>query len=294
MVMNTQQLFYLTEIQRTRSISQAAENLYMSQPNLSRVLRETEEAMGFPIFQRTRRGVQPTEKGKIFLQHAKNILREAEFMENLGSSRSQTNRFRVCLPRSWHFVELTRNYLAAQTPGGSLDAVIRECHPRQALEYLRCGDVEIAVIRYGVEYQAYFSEQAQAGGLKLVPLSQVEYRVLLQRESVLASCPSLDTGMLEGYTEVLHRDVFPPIRKGVRGIYAVDRLAQIQLLQKLPRCFAWMEPLPDDLLTREALVQKPCQQGGPRYQNALVYKPQCAMSRLEAGFLDWISQAEKI
>lgn len=33
MVMNTQQLFYLTEIERTRSISQAAENLYMSQPN---------------------------------------------------------------------------------------------------------------------------------------------------------------------------------------------------------------------------------------------------------------------
>ena len=26
------------------------------------------------------------------------------------------------------------------------------------------------------------------------------------------------------------------------------------------------------------------------YQNALVYKPQCAMSKLESGFLDWISQ----
>ena len=38
--MNIQQLEYLIEIERTRSISQAAANLYMGQPNLSRILRE--------------------------------------------------------------------------------------------------------------------------------------------------------------------------------------------------------------------------------------------------------------
>ena len=47
MTLNTQQLLYLVEIERTRSISQAASNLYMGQPNLSRVLREMEAAVGF-------------------------------------------------------------------------------------------------------------------------------------------------------------------------------------------------------------------------------------------------------
>ena len=98
--MNIQQLEYLIEIERTRSISQAAANLYMGQPNLSRVLRDTEERVGFAIFERTRKGVRPTEQGVVFLQHARNILREAEFMENLGSNRSQSSRFRLALPRS--------------------------------------------------------------------------------------------------------------------------------------------------------------------------------------------------
>ena len=36
MAMNTQHLQYIIEIERTRSISQAAENLFIGQPNLSR------------------------------------------------------------------------------------------------------------------------------------------------------------------------------------------------------------------------------------------------------------------
>ena len=35
--MNTQHLQYIIEIERTRSISQAAENLFLGQPNLSRI-----------------------------------------------------------------------------------------------------------------------------------------------------------------------------------------------------------------------------------------------------------------
>jgi len=54
--MNTQHFQYIVEIERTRSISQAAKNLYLSQPNLSRVLHELEEQLGFAIFERTSRG----------------------------------------------------------------------------------------------------------------------------------------------------------------------------------------------------------------------------------------------
>ena len=68
--MNTQHLQYIIEIERTRSISQAAENLFLGQPNLSRILRDMEESAGFAIFERTSKGVRPTERGALFLQHA--------------------------------------------------------------------------------------------------------------------------------------------------------------------------------------------------------------------------------
>lgn len=293
MVMNTQQLFYLTEIERTRSISLAAENLYMSQPNLSRVLRETEEALGFPIFQRTRRGVQPTEKGVAFLRHAKTILREAEFMERLGPNHSSANRFRVALPRSWSLLALTGQYLAQCGPEASLDAVIRECHPRQALELLSGSDVEIALIRYSSEYQAFFSEQTQSRDLRLIPLGQTEYQLLFPQGNGLSFREAVSRKDLAQGTELLHRDIFYPGMKGTRSIYAVDRLSQLQLLHALPQAYCWSEPLPKDQLDAWGLVQRPCLEGGPVYSNALAYKPQCAMSQLETGFLEWLPEAIK-
>lgn len=293
MVMNTQQLFYLTEIERTRSISLAAENLYMSQPNLSRVLRETEDSLGFPIFQRTRRGVQPTEKGAVFLQHAKTILREAEFMERLGPNHGSANRFRVALPRSWTFLARTEQYLASLGADASLEAVVRECHPRQALELLCNSDVEIAVIRYRSEYETYFSEQAQARGLSLTSLDQIEYRLLFAKENCLAFRETVSRKDLERATELLHRDVFYPGMKGIRTVYTVDRLAQLQLLRSLPQAYCWTEPLPEGLPEQWKLVQKPCLEGGPVYINALAYKPQCAMSQLETDFLEWLPKAMK-
>lgn len=292
MVMNTQQLFYLTEIERTRSISQAAENLYMSQPNLSRLLRETEESVGFVIFQRTRRGVQPTEKGQQFLCHAKNVLREMEFMERLGPNHSLASRFRVCLPRSQYYLDRMQQFLWNMPKTDALDAVIRQGHPRQGLEFLSNCDVDIAIIRYGTEYQTYFEEQTHVRNLRLTPLRQVTFQLLLSAEDPLAKKQTLTRQDLLHHTELLHRDTFCPGQKGERSVYIVDRLTQIQMLRSMQDSFTWSEPLSEDFLRKNGLAQRPCSDGCC-YQDALVYKPQCAMSELETGFLNWILETTK-
>ena len=105
--MNTQHLQYVVEIERMRSISQAAENLFIGQPNLSRILHDMEDTLGFKIFERTSRGVRPTERGTIFLQHAKSILREMDSIEALGPRRPVANRLRICIPRSAAMLDLT-------------------------------------------------------------------------------------------------------------------------------------------------------------------------------------------
>lgn len=288
MTLNTQQLLYLVEIERTRSISQAAANLFMGQPNLSRVLRDVETTVGFQIFERTRKGVRPTQMGTQFLQHARNILREAEFMERLGPNNAEPFRFRVCLPRSYRYVALTQTYLGKLLPEAQVDAVIRECHPRQALEMLSSGTVEIAVIRYSPEYQAYFEEQAMARALTLQRLSEDVFQIVLSREHPLAESEQISREALEEYPEILHRDRLYSEKGPGNGIYATDRLSQIQLLRSLPTAYLWSEPLPEDLLQAAGLVQRPGAPAGPVYQSALLYKPQCAISVLESGFLKWI------
>lgn len=116
MILNTQQLQYLVEIEQAGSISQAATNLYMGQPNLSRLVRKTETTVGFPIFERTRQGVRPTERGKQFLLRARNILREAAYMEQLGPNSSVPNQFRICIPHSYAFLNMVQQYLNRLPP----------------------------------------------------------------------------------------------------------------------------------------------------------------------------------
>ena len=58
--MNTQHLKYVVEVERTGSITQAADNLYMAQPNLSKAIKELEDTLGISIFRRTSKGVVPT------------------------------------------------------------------------------------------------------------------------------------------------------------------------------------------------------------------------------------------
>lgn len=286
----TQQLQYLVEIERTRSISQASANLFVSQPNLSRMLGDLEESLGYTIFERTRKGVHPTQKGEQFLRHARNILRESEFMEQLGPNCHAPNRFRICLPRSYGWLDVTRKFLAALPSDGSLNAQIRECHPRQALEMLEGGSVEIALIRFAVGYQDYFAEQAQARQMALKQLSQLEYQIVCADTDSLAKETAISKDQLESRMEILHRDRFYPDKDTPNGIYTIDRLAQLQLVQHLPGAYFWAEPLPEALLAMYHLVQRPCRQGGGLYQNALVYKPQCAMSAVEKDFLDLIQK----
>ena len=175
--MNTQHLQYIIEIERTRSISQAAENLFIGQPNLSRILHDVEQMLGFRIFERSTRGVRPTTRGTIFLQHAKSILRETEAIEALGPKRAVANRLRVCIPRSAAMLDLTAQYLAGLPQAEPVDAVIRECHARTALETLASGETEIGVIRFRSEYRDYFDEQTGARGLSFELLGKYHYLV---------------------------------------------------------------------------------------------------------------------
>ena len=62
--MNLSYLKYAVEVEKTGSITKAAQNFYMNQPHLSKIIRELERDLGCPIFDRTSRGMVPTGAGK--------------------------------------------------------------------------------------------------------------------------------------------------------------------------------------------------------------------------------------
>ncbi|UOQ44205.1 LysR family transcriptional regulator [Halobacillus salinarum] len=57
-------LKYFIEVTRQKSFTRAAESLYVSQPALSKQMKQLEEELGFLVFNRSVRGVELTEKGR--------------------------------------------------------------------------------------------------------------------------------------------------------------------------------------------------------------------------------------
>jgi LysR family nitrogen assimilation transcriptional regulator len=76
--MDTRHLRSFLRIAELRSISRAAESLGIAQPSLSQQVLRLEDEVGFKLFRRTPRGVMLTEAGRIFQEHARNILRSIE------------------------------------------------------------------------------------------------------------------------------------------------------------------------------------------------------------------------
>ncbi len=291
--MNTVHLQYMIEIERTRSISQAAENLFIGQPNLSRILHEMEKSVGFCIFERNSKGARPTERGAVFLQHAKSILRELEQIDALGPRNPVPDRLRVCIPRSAPLLEAAAAYLA-HLEGRSLNAVIRECHARTALELLANGEAEIGVIRFRAEYRDYFEEQSKSRGLSVQILSRYRYQLVMHASHPLAQRQTLSRGDLAGYTEIVHGDNFRVAGKSDelqrRRIYSVDRMSQVSLLEKVHGAYLWSSPLPPETLARWNLVQRRCTENPTAYHDALLCHPHYSMTEIESGFVQMVQQ----
>ena len=87
--MNLLHLKYAVEVAETNSITRAAENLYMAQPNLSRSIHELESDLGIEIFRRTSKGRFPTPKGEEFLNYARNILTQGDAVEKMYQENVQ-------------------------------------------------------------------------------------------------------------------------------------------------------------------------------------------------------------
>lgn len=81
--MNFQSLKYIVAIERFGSISKAASKLYVSQPYLSKVVREMEDEYHITIFTRGKSGIALTDSGRVFIDMAVRLLDNVEHFNQI-------------------------------------------------------------------------------------------------------------------------------------------------------------------------------------------------------------------
>lgn len=124
-----------------KSISAAARNLRLSAAAASHRIQQLEEQVGARLLNRTTRSLQPTEAGRIFYQHALEVLAAVELAKSsmAVASGTPTGQLRVAAPL--HF---GRRFLAPMV------ADFHEQHSRVEIR-LRLSDHSIDLLSEGVD-----------------------------------------------------------------------------------------------------------------------------------------------
>lgn len=146
--MKIDQLRQLLEIAKTKSINQAAMNLYISQPNLSMSMRKLEDELGYPLFIRNNRGIELTVKGEQFLHSAESVLLQFDRLkeDTLESSSESAESFSVGHSHYRYVTEAATSLFARRQKHAPFKLNIIEGGRESIIDMVYRGGLEIGVI----------------------------------------------------------------------------------------------------------------------------------------------------
>jgi len=154
--MNLTYLLNFIQIVEWGNISKAAAFLNIAQPALSRQIKSLEDTLNTRLLRRHSWGVEPTEDGKLLLEHARRIQKECnDAMENVQSNKSNpvgTVYLGVPSAYSVSLIPPLLNRMRALYPNISVHVV--EAFSGTVYEWLINGRLDLAILYYSKEHRA--------------------------------------------------------------------------------------------------------------------------------------------
>ena len=95
--MDIRELRYIIGIACARNMTKAAENLFVTQPALSKMLKKVEEQIGIPLFFRDGNSMIPTDAGLCVVERGRKIVNEFDALEKTLSDMKNMSSERVML-----------------------------------------------------------------------------------------------------------------------------------------------------------------------------------------------------
>ena len=174
-----------------KSMTQAADALFISQQALSNQIARMEQELGCKLFTRTSKGSTLTEEGQYFYDQFQPLV------QSYRSTLTQTTSALAHRPRTVRFACAPQVFRA-------LDAALllsfQEQHPEIALERMELSDQDVD--RFVAEDEAHFGllaipENRHGQRFAYVPLKTLPLFLYVHQDSPLAQAESIDFAMLK-------------------------------------------------------------------------------------------------
>ena len=197
--MTLQQLRYVVTIAEIGTISKAAEELFVSQPSLTKALKELEKEMQITIFDRTNKGIHVSREGEIFLGYARQVLEQAALIEEKYKHKSGGKQ-EFCISTQHYsfavnaFVDLIKEYGSE-----NYDFSLRETQTYEIIDDVARMKSEIGIL-YLNEFNASVLEKImKANDLKFTELFVARPHIFICDKNPLAQKDQVTMEDLKDY-----------------------------------------------------------------------------------------------
>ncbi|OLP15533.1 LysR family transcriptional regulator [Leptolyngbya sp. 'hensonii'] len=273
--MELRHLRYFIILAEELHFGRAAERLHIAQPPLSQQIRQLEVELGFQLFYRTKRKVQLTEAGQLFLGRCQDILQQLEQAIQLGQQahRGEAGHLRVGFVGSaaYNVLPPILRAFRSQTPTVTLE--LQELTTDQQLRWLQEGRIDIGFVRPPVKGSTIHSTVIfQESLIVALPESHilttqthVATKSLFQ-ESFILFPRSLAPGLYDPIISLCRQAGFSP--------QIAQEAIQMQTIVSLVAAEMGVAIVPASLqnLQRQGVVYKTLQEETPTVELALIWR----------------------
>lgn len=184
--MTLQQLKFAVTVAECGTISAAAEKLFISQPSLTTAIRELESEMGVTIFSRTNRGVIVSREGEEFLGYARQILSQAQLLQERFSGREQGEKRFAVSSQHFNFTVLAFSRLVQNFRGPRYSFHFRETTTYEVLEDVSQLRSEVGILALNEDNERFLRRMFGKLGLEFTELKRVQAELFVSAEHPLA------------------------------------------------------------------------------------------------------------
>ena len=182
-----QQLHYFVEVAEERSISAAADVLYVAQPTMSAAMKDLETRVGRALLVRSARGVSLTTDGTEFLRYAKQVVEQMALLEQRYLGRPPSRRLLAVSAQHYSFAVDAFVRMVKGTGAPEYEFSLRETRTWEIIEDVRTLRSELGLLYRNDFNRNVIDKLLRDSGLVFHPLFLAQPHIFVSRRNPLAS-----------------------------------------------------------------------------------------------------------